>query len=158
MEKELILLLAQLLADILRVTSSRDRDDRWENVRECLRMTASCLEDPHDCNLLRQWDTMLFVSGETSKNSGQIPLPGVADEFELVTLKCQDYRHMSSELPRLQLCSDLHRQEMKQASLDMACLGRHLNEAGWIAEFGDVQHVITLISKVANQLQEPVEG
>ena len=120
-------------------------------------MTASCLEDPHDCNLLRQWDTMLFVSCETSKNFGQIPLPGIVDEFELVTLKCQDYRLMSSELPRLQLRSDLHRQAMKQASSDMACLGRHLNEAGWIAGLGDVQHVITLISKVADQLQAPVD-
>ena len=153
MEKQLILLLAQLVADILSVTSSSDRSDRWENVRERLRMTASCLEDPHDCNLLHQWDTMLFVSGETRKNLGKIPLPGVADESEFLTLTCQDYTP-GSELPR---CPDLHIQEMEQASSDMACLGRHLNEAGWPAEFQDVQHVITLISKVAEQLQPPAD-
>ena len=145
-EKQLIVLLAQLVADILSVT----------NVRECLRMTASCLEDPHDCNLLHQWDTMLFVSGETRKNLGKIPLPGVADESEFLTLNCQDYTP-GSELPRLQSCPDLHIQEMEQASSDMACLGRHLNEAGWPAEFQDVQHVITLISKVAEQLQPPAD-
>ena len=103
MEKQLILLLAQLVADILSVTSSRDREDRWENVRECLRMTAGCLEDPLDCNLLRQWDTMLFVSGETRKNLGQIPLPEVADESELVTLNCPE-NTPGSELSRLQRC------------------------------------------------------
>ena len=150
-----MLLLARLVADILSVTSSSDRDDRWENVRECLRMTASCLEDPNDCNLLHQWDTMLFVSGETRKNLGKIPLPGVADESEFLTLNCQDYTPGSQ---RLQSCPDLHIQEMEQASSDMACLGRHLNEAGWPAEFEDVQRVITLMSKVAEQLQPPVDG
>ena len=159
MEKQLILLLAQLVADILSVTSSRDRDDRWENVRECLRMTASCLVDPHDINLLHQWDAMLFVSGETRKNFGRLPLPGFEnDEPEFVTLNCQDYTRRVSELPRLQSNPDLHIQEMEQASSDMACLARHLNEAGWCAEFEDVQHVINLISKVAEQLQPQVDG
>ena len=158
-EKQLILLLAQLVAEILSVTSSRDRDDRWENVRECLRMTAGCLVDHHDCNLLHQWDTMLFVAGESRKNFGQIPLPGFGDDqSELVTLNCQDYTRRVSELPRLQSNPDLHIQEMEQASSDMACLARHLNEAGWRAEFEDVQHVINLISNVAEQLQPPVDG
>ena len=149
--KKAILLLAQLSRHILPTTSTKETENRWENLQECLRMASTATAVAEDRAVLSKVCLVVFTACATSADHDTIPTC-LSQDNDSVHLRCH-VPNDNSGMQQLQRAAELHLDELNIAERDLAATVRHLSEAGHEAMLEHFLAAQEALALVVDQLQ-----